>query len=349
MKLAALLLAGAIMSAAQNGADARAYRAYQSQESGLTVVHLTDSEHAMEVSIVPALGNRAIAMTVHGKNILYFPESGIPGLLKRPDLNGVPFLAPWANRLDGPAYWAGDKRYILNPDLHNYITDGFQQPMHGLIQQSSLWEIAAMGSDEKSAYVTGKLPFWKYPELMEQWPFAEEYEMTYRLSGGALQVTTTVHNLSKDEIPVSFGFHPYYRIPDKPRDEWTVHIPARKKIQTNNKLIPTGELVPTDLPDPTPLRDRILDTGYTDLARDGDGDAHFSIESGSEKIEIVFGPKYPVSVLWEPPRRPFFCIEPMTAPTDGLNLAHDGKYADLQKVPPGGDWSESFWIKPTGF
>jgi len=39
----------------------------------------------------------------------------------------------------------------------------------------------------------------------------------------------------------------------------------------------------------------------------------------------------------------------MTGITDALNLAQRGVYKELQSIPPGGDWSESFWIKPSGF
>jgi aldose 1-epimerase len=68
----------------------------------------------------------------------------------------------------------------------------------------------------------------------------------------------------------------------------------------------------------------------------------------------MFGPKYPVSIIWEPRSydgRPaeFICFEPMTGVTDAVNLHHEGKYPDLQTVAPAGTWSESFWIKPTGF
>jgi hypothetical protein len=38
----------------------------------------------------------------------------------------------------------------------------------------------------------------------------------------------------------------------------------------------------------------------------------------------------------------------MTAVTDAINLHHDGKYPDLQSVAAGGEWSESFWIRPSG-
>src|ERR1035437_1297233 len=52
---------------------------------------------------------------------------------RAPRLCGVPFLAPWANRLDGDAYWANGKRYLLNPNLGNVRRDGNQKPIHGLL------------------------------------------------------------------------------------------------------------------------------------------------------------------------------------------------------------------------
>jgi aldose 1-epimerase len=45
----------------------------------------------------------------------------------------------------------------------------------------------------------------------------------------------------------------------------------------------------------------------------------------------------------------FICFEPLAAIVNGLNLAHKGLYKDLQSIPPGGIWAESFWIKTSGF
>jgi aldose 1-epimerase len=39
----------------------------------------------------------------------------------------------------------------------------------------------------------------------------------------------------------------------------------------------------------------------------------------------------------------------MAGITDALNLAHRGLYADLQYVPAGGTWKETFWVRPSGF
>jgi aldose 1-epimerase len=47
--------------------------------------------------------------------------------------------------------------------------------------------------------------------------------------------------------------------------------------------------------------------------------------------------------------RGFIAIEPMVGITDSMNLAHKGLYKELQSVPPGGKWQESFWLRPIGF
>ena len=327
------------------------YTAQQTVEQGLPVVHLTDSVRGVEVSILPSVGNRAYEMKVHGKNILYFPVTDMAEFMKRPGLNGIPFLAPWANRIDDTGFWANDKKYEFDPGLGNVSKT---MPMHGLLGSSPLWKVAEAKADEQSAWVTSRLEFWKYPALIAQWPFAHEYEMTYLLKDGVLEVRTTVINLSTEAMPVSFGFHPYFRIPDVPRDEWTAQLPpGGKAVVADERRIPSGELKPMDLPNPMPLKGRTLDDGYTALGRDAQGRAHFAIEAGGKKVDVVFGPKFQVAVIWEPAApagqtRDFICFEPMTAITNGVNLAHAGKYADLQSVPAGGKFTESFWVSASG-
>ncbi len=341
------------LTEAQNIA-AENFSAFKTVEQGIEVVHLKDAGRAMEVSVVPSIGNRAVEFKIHEKNIVFFPYPGMDAFAKHPGLNGIPFLAPWANRLDEAGFWSDGTRFALNPSLHNYQTDQHGLPIHGLLTTSPLWQVETMSADANSAQVTSRLEFWKYPALMAQWPIAHEYEMTYRLAEGALEVKVTISNLSASAMPVAIGFHPYYRIPDKPRDEWVATLPVRQSVLTDANLIPTGEFKPLDLPNPLPLKDHILDNGFTDMERDAEGRAHFLLQSGGESIELMFGPKYPVSVIWEPRSydgKPaeFICFEPMTGVTNAINLHHAGKYQGLQTVAAGSKWTESFWVKPTGF
>ncbi len=340
-----MMLVLAIMSNAQN------YTAQKTSDHGVAIVRLTDAAKGVEVSIVPSIGNRAYEMKVHGQNILYFPSPDIGEFQKQPEMSGIPFLAPWGNRLDQQGFWANGKKYTFNAALGNLR--GSLLPIHGMLLTSPLWEVMEVAADRESAHVTARLQFWRSPDLMAQWPFAHEYEMTYRLAEGELEVRVTVTNLSNESMPMALGFHPYYRIPGIPRDKWIATIPARKIVVTDDRLIPTGELKPSDLPNPLPLKGHTLDTGFTELDRDSAGRAHFAIESDGRKVEAIFGPKYPVAIIWEPPApegqtRDFICFEPMTGVTNAVNLHHEGKYPDLQTVAPGAQWTESFWIRSSG-
>jgi aldose 1-epimerase len=329
---------------------AKNYRAEKTTDHGIAIVRLSDAAHGVEVSILPSAGNRAYEMKVHGKNILYFPYEDVSAYEAKPRLGGIPFLAPWADLLDEQAFYANGKKYGFNMGLGNVRGD---RPIHGLLVNSPLWEVEEVKADSHSAHVTSRLAFWKYPDLMAQWPFAQEYEMTYRLSGGVLEVKTTITNRSADPMPVVIGYHSFYRIPDIPRDEWVAHLSARKHVIADEHQIPTGEMRPLDIPNPLPLRGRTLDDGFTDLERDADGRAHFSIESGGKTVETLFGPKYRVATIWLPAPPPgetreFICFEPLAAIIDGVNLAAKGKYSELQTVPAGGTWTESFWVRASG-
>jgi aldose 1-epimerase len=331
------------------------YTAEKTLQQDVPIIRLRDAASGVEVSILPSLGNRVYQMKVRGKNILYYPSGDLSEHSTSPSLGGIPFLAPWADLLDEQAFWANGKRYGFNMNLGNVRGE---RPIHGLLTDSPFWQISEVEADAHSAHVTSRLEFWKYPDFMAQWPFAHEYEMTYSLAAGVLEVKLTLTNLSTDPMPIAIGFHPYFQIPDVPRDEWVAHLPARIHVVTDEHQIPTGEMRPLDIPNPLPLRGKILDDGFTDFARDREGHANFRIESGGKTVEILFGPKYPVATIYLPSHlaapgpgetREFICIEPLTAIISGVNLVRQGKYSDLQTVPAGGKWIESFWIRASGF
>ena len=321
------------------------YSAQKTAADGFEVIRLSDSAHRTEVSIIPSIGNIAYDMKVNGQPVLWSPYKSLTEFKAKPTLLGVPFLAPWANRLDQDAFYANGKKYLLNPGLGNFRYDGNHLPIHGLLNYASEWQVTRVHADGNAAEVTSRLEFWKYPGFMAQFPFAHTLEMTYRLSNGTLEVKTSIHNLSAEPMPVSVAFHPYYRITDAPRDEWQVHLAAKTRYPLSAKLTPTGETKPIDLPDPLPLAGRQLDDVFGGLVA---GD-EFSVSGKAQKISIKFGPKYTVAVVYAPPGRGFICFEPMSGVTNAFNLNHAGLYPELQSIAPGQTWVESFWIRPSGF
>jgi aldose 1-epimerase len=338
---AALLLP--LMSIAAN------YSARTAVVEGIEVVRLADATHRTEVSIAPSLGNIAYELKVNGKNAFWLPSGSLAALKARPMLCGNPFLAPWANRLDQDAFFANGLKFRLNPDLGNFRRDPNRKPIHGLLAFSPDWKIAAMQADSGSARLTSRLEFWKHPELMAQFPFAHTIEMTYRLRDGVLEVETVLENHSVEPMPVGIGYHPYFQLPDTPRDRWKVHLAARDHLVLSKELIPTGERKPVEFPDPVSLAGTQLDDVFSGLVRDDSGRAAFSVEGDHEKLSVIYGPKYTVAVVYAPAGRNFICFEPMSAVTDAFNLAQAGVYKELQSVPPGGQWRESYWITPSGW
>jgi aldose 1-epimerase len=320
------------------------YSARELAVGGIAAVQLADTARQTTLSIAPSVGNTAYEWMVRGRNYLYFPFPSLAEFAQRPRFCAVPFLAPWANRLDGDAFWANGKRYQLNPGLGNIRRDGNQKPIHGLLSTSNLWKVVEAKADDASAWVTSRLEFWRHADLLAQFPFPHTLTMTYRLRDGAVEVETSIENHAAESMPVGIGFHPYFRLHDASRDEWHVHLAARDHLVLNQQLIPTGERKPVEFADPYSLSAGQLDDVFANLIRDPDGRARFHVEAGRERITVAYGPKYTVAVVYAPKGQDFICFEPMSAITNAFNLAHDGKYSELQSIPAGGNWRESFWL-----
>jgi aldose 1-epimerase len=308
---------------------------YSARRSG-TRVELEDAAHQIVVSIDPAAGNLTRAMTVKGRNVLA--------------AQGIPFMAPWANRLDEQAFYANGRKYVFNMELGNVKG---AHPIHGFLSAASQWQVVEARADAASAWVTSRLEFFRQPAWMAQFPFAHTIEITHRLQNGALEIAASLHNLSADPMPVAIGFHPYFTLSDAPRDDWKIAIGARTEWVLSPDKIPTGETRPIEQrfsdPRAAKLGDHDLDHVFGDLTRDAAGRAVMSVAGTRETLEVVYGPNYRASVVYAPKGREFICFEPMAGITDALNLAHRGVYKELQYVQPGQTWRESFWIRPSGF
>jgi aldose 1-epimerase len=328
---------------------------YSMQRDG-DVVKLADTRTQTEVWIVPSVGNIAYRMTVKGHDILRWPHPSIEAFKAAPNNIGIPFMGPWINRLDEQAFYANGTRYPFDMALGNVRGT---IPIHGFITTTDKWQLVSSSADRESAWATSRLEFYKQPAWMKQWPFAHTIEMTYRLREGVLEVATSIVNLSAEPMPVSVGFHPYFQLTDSRRDDWTISVGARTHLKLQPTKVPTGETEPIEAFFPNPsaaaLRDFDLDDGFGELVRDARGRAAMTLRGKAQRLDVEFGPNFRAAVVWAPkqtpggPDRNFICFEPMAAPTNALNMAQKGLYKELQSIPPGGTWRESFWIRPSGF
>ncbi|HYR88766.1 MAG TPA: aldose 1-epimerase [Terriglobia bacterium] len=344
-----VLLMGSIPAPAQQ---------YTTRRNGETVV-LEDTKNQTAVSILPSVGNVAFSMKVKGQDILRWPYASVEEFKARPALSGIPFVGPWANRLDEQAFYANGKRYAFDMDLGN-VRGAI--PIHGFLSTNDKWQVVEVKADGKSAWVTSRLEFFKQPMWMKQFPFAHTIEMTHRLQDGVLEVLTKITNMSVEPMPVAVGFHPYYKLTDSKREEWTISVGARKHWKLATTKIPTGETEPIEnfftTPQAAALKDYNLDDVFSDLVQDAQGRAHMLLKGKNQQLEIMLGPNWRSIVVWSPNPAAggggqgdpnFIAFEPMAGITDAMNLAHKGRYNELQSIPPGASWVASFWVKPSGF
>ena len=337
---------------------------YSARQDG-DIVRLTDAKHQIAVSIVPSVGNVAFEMTVKGQSVLRWPYASVQDFKAKPGLSGIPFMGPWANRLDEQAFYANGRRYAFDMDLGN-VRGAI--PIHGFLSSTDRWTVVEAKSDQSAAWVTSRLEFFRQPMWMKQFPFAHTIDMTYRLQDGVLEVRTRIENLSQEPMPVSIGFHPYFQLTDSSRDEWTISVGAKTHWLLAPNKVPTGETQPIErvFPNPTSaaLKDFDLDHVFSDLVRDGSGRAVMTVKGKVQQLEVVVGPNYRAMVMYAPKPQPasaggvpaatpqsrnFICFEPMAGITNAMNLAHKNLYKELQSIPAGGSWQESFWVRTQGF
>jgi aldose 1-epimerase len=144
--------------------------------------------------------SNAYEMTVNGRNAIRMNNiRSVDDMRARPGLNGMPLLAPFANRLDETAFYANGRKYNFDLELGNVRGP---IPIHGYVTGASTWTVVEAKADANGAWVTSRLDFYRHPQYMAQFPFAHTLTMTYRLSNGTLEVRTRIDNLSNEPMPI---------------------------------------------------------------------------------------------------------------------------------------------------
>ncbi len=322
---------------------------------GHTTFHLADRKNKMVFAIAPDVGNWGYSFKVNGHEVFHAPASLEQYIKDRGLGSGNPLMAPFANRIDRDFYYFEGRKYLLNGDLGNFLrTSPTNFPIHGLLAYDPRWEVVETSTSEATgALIVSRMDFYKYPDLMAQFPFAHVHEVTYRLKGGKLECATKITNLGRSAMPVHFGYHPYF-IMDGPREHWKLHVAARQHWVVPPELIPTGELEPAEqyLPGCTgelTLGETFIDAGFTDLIRDKDGKARFWVAGATCKLKVVFDGAFTTAVCYAPLNWHYVCIEPQTGPTNAFNLKHEGKISTLRTLAPGKTFQASYWFVPTGY
>ncbi|MGZ4709678.1 MAG: aldose epimerase family protein [Acidimicrobiales bacterium] len=263
----------------------------------------------LTATFVPELGMVGASLTRDGAEFLALP-GGLDAYAAG-HTTGLPLLAPWANRLDGDQYRVGTLSVDLRdaPRIHR---DGNGLPIHGTLTADGGWELVRLATDARSAVLVGRLDVGARPELLESFPFPHELTLEYRLDPTALTVATTLRATGRRRVPVSFGWHPYLRLPGVRRNALRVVLPACRHLELDERGIPTG-VGRKRAAEAQPLGSRTFDDHFA-LGRD----RRLGLEGGGHSLRVLFDRNYGYAQLYAPADQNFVAIEPMTAPVDAL-------------------------------
>lgn len=165
-------------------------------------------------------------------------------------------------------------------------------------------------------------------------------------------------------MPVAIGFHPYFQLTDSTRDDWTLAIRAKTHWLLSASTIPTGETQPITalFPDAHTCRSRTF-RHWTTCSRISSGTprgATMTLKGKQQELDVMVGPNFKAMLVLTrtgggrgaqtaAPPRGSVAFEPMAGISNSMNLAQKGLYKELQSIPAGGTWEESFWLRPRGF
>jgi galactose mutarotase-like enzyme len=297
---------------------------------------LVSHERDLTAAFVPGAGMVGHSLTHRGEELLG-QRGGLTAYRERGSTFGIPLLHPWANRLEGTTYSVGGRRVELDPSRSPIHFDANGLPIHGLLAGYP-WQVVGRTPGNGSSAIAARLDFAAHEELMAAFPFPHELHVQAELAGDTLTIATILLPTGDVAVPVSFGWHPYLRLPGVPRADWRVELPVRRKAILDERGLPTGETEPVTI-EPGPLGDRTYDDHFVELERP----TVFALEGAGRRIEVTFGQGYPFAQVFAPlgdEEEPYVCFEPMTAPVNALASGEE-----LVSVPPGGSFRAEFSVR----
>lgn len=259
--------------------------------------------------VLPEVGMLGVSLTHHGREFLDL-HGGVAAA-KAGHTTGLALLAPWANRLDGDVYRVGSKKVDLtNAVVHR---DGNGLPIHGTFVGRSGWEIVSMRTQTGTASLVARFDATNADEVLASFPFPFEIAVGFTLTHGRLTVATTLSATSRRAVPVAFGWHPYFRLPESAFEKLRLSLPARQRLVLDDRQLPTGGEV-NEPANTAKLADHSFDDGYR-LGRD----RQLLLNGGRRRLGIALDRNYPYAQIFAPPGSDFVALEPMTCPTAALS------------------------------
>lgn len=150
-------------------------------------------------------------------------------------------------------------------------------------------------------------------QTLQQYPFAFDFAVTYKVSGSKLKIVYSVTNNNDREMPYSCGTHVSFALPTDP-DNYEIAFPRQRDITLlchNEDGYLTGEVRKCGVRKSIGLEHEYLDDGFCLIFRYiADGSLILRNRNTKRKVAKVVYNDYPHLLLWHSPNSHMICIEP---------------------------------------
>ena len=258
---------------------------------------------ALRLAVRPDLGGCVAGLWHRNTPIL---RSTAPAALDSVRLAAMFPLLPYSNRLGYRHFRWHAHDYTTQPNYpdspHSLHGIGWQRP----------WQIVA-----SSAY---ELVLGLEHAGDADWPFAFSARQYFALSADAFSVRLQLTNRAGVEQPVGLGWHPYFV--KRPRSR--LHVEVSSRWDSDATLLPVRKVEQPG-----------IDSDVSHL----DYDNCFAGWSGPVRIRdecfsLRLASPLPYLVVFTPPKRDFFCVEPVSHVSNALNMAEPARHG-VVALPPG--------------
>ena len=215
-------------------------------------------------------------------------------------------LVPFSNRIKDGRLVFGGKTIELKRNW-----PGVNHPMHG-DGWCHGWQVVR--SDAQSAEIV-----YEHARDGENggWPFRYRARQAYRLEADCLTVIMALDNLEDHAVPAGLGLHPFFV-----RDADT-ELQCRTEAvwRTDAEVLPIARIVVPpafDFSKSRNVNDVTLDNGF-----DGwDGRATIRWPSRKLRVDLEASVLFRHAVIYVPPERPYFCVEPVSHANGRVGRTH---------------------------
>lgn len=259
---------------------------------------------ALRLALRPDLGGCIAGLWFDTLPVL---RSTDPEALERARMSGCYPLLPYSNRLGYRRFrWHGSD-YTTQPNFD----EGNPHSVHGIGWQRA-WQVEAATADAATLRLD-------HPGDAD-WPFAFAATQSFSLSDDGLRLALSFTNTGTQAAPVGLGWHPYF--PKRTRSR--LHIELTDRWDSDASGLPTR---------------RVPQAGIDGDIAHLDFDHCFEGWRGparlrDEKLALRITSSLPYLVVFTPPLKDYFCVEPVSHVSNAIHMAEPAK-AGLRTLMPG--------------